>query len=144
MRHRDETFRIVRFGIAGAIATAVHYAVLTGLLEGAGMRSAALANAIAAVCGITVSYFGNRRFVLRSRTPHRLATPRFLAAYGFVIGVHGGLMALWADWAGLSYSVGFVIFTAISAIVTYLANREYVFQDREGELLPTTDVRLGQ
>ena len=39
MKKRSGLFR---FGIAGAIATAVHYAVLTGLLEGAAMRSARL------------------------------------------------------------------------------------------------------
>lgn len=89
----EEAGRVLRFVLNGLFATAVHYAVLAGLVEGAGMASAAVANALAAVCGIAVSYFGNRSFVLRSRAPHRRAGPRFLAGYAAVVALHGGAMS---------------------------------------------------
>ncbi len=125
----QEAGRILRFVVNGLFATAVHYAALTALVEGAGMASVALANAAAAVCGITVSYIGNRFFVLRSRAPHRRAAPRFLGSYAAVVALHGGAMAVWADIAGLDYRPGFVLFTALAAVLTYLLNRLYVFRE---------------
>ena len=125
---REEAARVFRFGLNGLFATAVHYGVLAGLVEAAGMASAAIANALAAVCGIAVSYAGNRTFVLRSRAPHRRAGPRFLVCYAAVVSLHGGAMALWADLEGLDYRIGFVLFTGAAAILTYLLNRFYVFR----------------
>lgn len=126
---REEAGRILRFGLNGLFATAVHYAVLAALVEGAGMGSAAVANALAAVCGIAVSYAGNRSFVLRSRAPHRRAGLRFLACYAAVVSLHGGAMALWADLGGLDYRIGFVLFTGAAAVLTYLLNRFIVFRE---------------
>ena len=126
---REEVGRVLRFGLNGLFATAAHYAVLAGLIEGAGVGSAALANAMAAVCGIAVSYAGNRSFVLRSRAPHRRAGIRFLACYAAVVSLHGGAMALWADLGGLDYRIGFLLFTGAAAVLTYLLNRFFVFRE---------------
>ena len=129
---REEAGRVLRFGLNGLFATAVHYAVLAGLVEGAGLGSAAVANALAAVCGIAVSYAGNRSFVLRSRAPHRRAGVRFLVCYAAIVSLHGGAMALWADLGGLDYRLGFVLFTGAAAILTYLLNRFFVFREQPG------------
>lgn len=134
---REEAGRIVRFILNGLFATAVHYGVLAGLIEGAGLGSAAVANALAAVCGIAVSYAGNRTFVLRSRALHRRAGPRFLACYAAVVSLHGGAMALWADIGGLDYRIGFLLFTGLAAVLTYLLNRFFVFSEPEAGLPPT-------
>lgn len=134
---REEAGRIVRFILNGLFATAVHYGVLAGLIEGAGLGSAAVANALAAVCGIAVSYAGNRAFVLRSRAPHRRAGTRFLACYAAVVSLHGGAMALWADIGGLDYRIGFLLFTGLAAVLTYLLNRFFVFSEPEAGLPPT-------
>ena len=134
---REEAGRIVRFILNGLFATVVHYGVLAGLIEGAGLASAAIANALAAVCGIAVSYAGNRTFVLRSRAPHRRAGTRFLACYAAVVSLHGGAMALWADIGGLDYRIGFLLFTGLAAVLTYLLNRFFVFSEPEAGL-PST------
>ena len=131
---REEAGRILRFVLNGLFATAVHYGVLAGLIEGAGMGSAAIANALAAICGIAVSYTGNRSFVLRSRAPHRRAGVRFLACYAAVVSLHGGAMALWADIGGLDYRIGFVLFAGAAAALTYLLNRFFVFREPEAGL----------
>lgn len=139
---RDEAYRVVRFGISGLTATGVHYAILVLLVEAAEMTPVALANALATPCALVVSYIGNRYFVMRSTVAHGGASLRFLAVYACVIGIHSGAMAVWADWAGLNYSVGFVLFTGIAAVVTYLLNRFYVFRNR-GEELPSTTTGSG-
>ena len=114
---REEAGRIVRFILNGLFATAV-------------------ANALAAVCGIAASYTGNRNFVLRSRAPHRRAGARFLACYAAIVLLHGGAMALWADIGGLDYRLGFLLFTALAAVLTYLLNRFLVFREPEAGLSP--------
>ncbi|MYE00382.1 MAG: GtrA family protein [Alphaproteobacteria bacterium] len=131
---REEAGRVLRFVLNGLFATVVHYGVLAGLIEGAGIGSAAIANALAAVCGIAVSYAGNRNFVLRSRAPHRRAGTRFLACYAAIVALHGGAMALWADIGGLDYRIGFLVFTGLAAILTYLLNRFFVFREAGAEL----------
>ena len=131
---REEAGRVLRFVLNGLFATVVHYGVLAGLIEGAEMASAALANALAAVCGIAVSYAGNRNFVLRSRAPHRRAGARFLACYAAIVSLHGGAMALWADVGGLDYRIGFLLFTGAAAVLTYLLNRFLVFREPEAGL----------
>lgn len=133
----EEAGRIARFILNGLFATAVHFGVLAGLIEGAGLGSAAIANALAAVCGIAVSYAGNRTFVLRSRAPHRRAGTRFLACYTAVVSLHGGAMALWADIGGLDYRIGFLLFTGLAAVLTYLLNRFFVFSEPGAGLPPT-------
>lgn len=130
---REEAGRLLRFVLNGLAATAAHYAVLAALVEGAGMGSAAVANALAAVCGIALSYAGNRRFVARSRAPHRRAGPRFLACYAAIVALHGGAMALWADLGGLDYRAGFLLFTAVAAALAWLATRFCVFREGAAE-----------
>ena len=120
--------RPVRFLLNGGIATIAHYLALVGLVELAGLGVVWVANVLATGVGITVSYLGNRSYVFRSDAAHVSALPRFLAIYGVVFGLHGAGMAAWADWAGLNYSVGFVILTGLSAVATFLLNRSFVFR----------------
>ncbi|MYF86754.1 MAG: GtrA family protein, partial [Rhodospirillaceae bacterium] len=108
---REEAGRVLRFVLNGLFATAVHYAVLAGLVEGAGMASAAIANALAAVCGVAVSYIGNRSFVLRSRAPHRRAGPRFLAGDAARDALPGAPMTLGADRGVQDSRIGVGMYT---------------------------------
>ena len=142
---RDRYFGRSRwFGLNGLVATAIHYIVLVVLVEGAGVSPISLATIIAANCGITASYLGNRSFVMRARVRHREAISRFLVCYTALIVVHGTLMALWADRAGLDYNIGFVLFTAIAAGVTYLLNRFCVFRFHPQESSPRTSESAGR
>lgn len=118
----------IRFAINGLFATAVHYLVLVALIEVVGLRSAGLANGMAAIVGIAVSYLGNRSLVFRSDATHRVALPRFLAVYTCVAIIHAAGLTVWTDMLHLPYQAGFLIATGLSAVVTYLANRLYVFR----------------
>ena len=53
--------RLLRYTLVGAIATAVHYALLALCVE-AGAWPAWLASGFGAVMGAQVAYLGNRRF----------------------------------------------------------------------------------
>lgn len=118
----------VRFILNGLFATGVHYLALVALMEIARVPSAGLANGMAAIAGITVSYLGNRALVFRSAAPHTETLPRFLAVYSLAALVHGAVLGVWSDWVGLPYQPGFVIATGLCVGLTYFANKLIVFR----------------
>lgn len=118
----------IRFVINGFIATAAHYLTLVGLLEVANLHSAGVANGMAAVVGIGVSYFGNRSYVFRSDAPHTLALPRFLTVYIGIALYHAGFLAFWTDLFGWSYKLGFLVATGLSVLLSYFGNKLFVFR----------------
>ena len=60
-------FMTVRYIINGLFATSIHYIALTINIEIYDMKSAGIANFIAALFGISISFLGNRYYVFRSR-----------------------------------------------------------------------------
>lgn len=121
----DATF--VRFVVNGLAATAVHFAVLSGLIEVVHVGSAGLANGIASLFGITASYVGNHAFVFQSNVAHRRALPGFVLLYACVALLHVLVLAIWTDYAGWRYEPGFLLATAGSLLVTFVGNRTFVF-----------------
>lgn len=116
-----------RFIANGLVATAVHYVALIVLIEGVGFNSAGLANGIAAVFGISASYVGNRYFVFQSGATLMRTLPPFLILYATIALLHATVLAIWTDYGGLPYTIGFLIGTAGSILISYLGNRYLVF-----------------
>jgi hypothetical protein len=78
-RNRDGLLpQAVRFLAAGGMATACHYALLIGLAE-AEMLAPVPASCVGYGGAAGLNYALRRRFVFRSRRPHRQAIPRYLA-----------------------------------------------------------------
>lgn len=123
--HPTSTF--ARFIANGLAATLVHYVALIVLIEGAGFSSAGLANGIAAVFGISASYIGNRYFVFQSGATLMRTLPPFLILYATIALLHAAVLAIWTDYAKLPYTIGFLIGTAGSILISYLGNRYLVF-----------------
>jgi putative flippase GtrA len=114
------------FVAVGFIATGVHYAVLIGLVEIAGI-SAVAAALIGYGAGGTVSYGLNRRHVFRSDLPHQAAVSRFtlVAAVGF--GLTFSFMSLLVNWAGIPYLPAQVATTGIVMFWSFAAHRIWTF-----------------
>jgi putative flippase GtrA len=119
---------LIRFVVNGIVATAAHYATLVLLLEVVGLRSAGLANGLAAIVGISVSYLGNYKHVFRSDAAHAQTLPRFLCVYVLVALMHALVLAAWTDYFRLSYHLGFVIATGLSVMLTFIGNMSFVFR----------------
>lgn len=119
----------LRFIANGLLATAVHYAVLTLCIEVLGFRSAGLANLVAACCGISSSFLGNRVFVFAARTePAWRQFSRFALLYALLALMQGALLALWTDVGGLDYRAGFVIGTALQVLGSWYGGKHWVFR----------------
>jgi Predicted membrane protein len=121
--------QFARFVVNGLAATAVHFGMLTFLVEVVHLGSKGLANSIAAVFGILASFIGNRFFVFASRTGSlRKELLRFSVLYAALALLSGALMALWADVFSLDYRIGFVAISGIQLVLSFLGNRMLVFK----------------
>lgn len=114
------------FVAAGFVATGVHYAVLIGLVEIAGVSAVAAALAGYGAGGI-VSYGLNRRHVFRSQAPHNEAISRFalVAAVGF--GLTYLFMSALIDLASLPYLAAQIATTGIVMLWSFAAHRLWTF-----------------
>jgi putative flippase GtrA len=126
---KHEWGRMARFIVNGLVAAGVHFATLWFLLEVVGLRSAGLANLLAAGPGLTASFLGNRNFVFRAGTaPWGGQAARFVALYAMTALVHGAVLLCWTDIAGLDYRVGFLLATALQVVLSYVGNKLLVFR----------------
>ena len=120
---------LLRYGINGLIATAVHYGVLSFNLNLIGIPSAGVANLIAACFGICTSFLGNRYFVFQINDSDMLSQAlKFSGLYGVIASLHGFILLLWSDWFGLDYRIGFLIATLFQFVLSYIGNKKMVFK----------------
>ena len=121
---------ILRYGLNGIVATAVHYAVLTFNLQVLLMSSAGLANVVAALFGISTSFIGSRYFVFRQTEEDVLVqAAKFGGLYATFAVVHGTVLFIWTDWLGYDYRLGFLLATAFQMLASYFGNKFLVFRD---------------
>ncbi len=118
--------RFARYTLVGAIATAVHYALLALAVE-LGHWPAFLGSGFGAVVGAQVAFFGNRAFTFGHAgelAPAWLkfqGTALFGAALGMVV-VGAGVRL------GLHYLAAQVIATLVSLLLTFAINRAWTFR----------------
>lgn len=121
-------WQVVRYGINGVVATAVHYTALRIGLETLHIPSAGLANFLAALFGIAVSFVGSRYFVFLNHTESfTRQAARFLMLYLAIACMHMALLFVWTDLCHLDYTVGFAIAIVIQVTGSYFGNRYLVF-----------------
>ncbi|MCZ6887065.1 MAG: GtrA family protein [Gammaproteobacteria bacterium] len=120
---------VLRYGINGLVATAVHFAVLTINVDVLLIPSAALANTIAACFGVTASFIGSRYFVFRKRSgPLLRQAAQFSGLYVLIAALHGTVLFFWTDLYHLDYRTGFVLATVIQVMCSYWGNKMVVFK----------------
>ena len=118
--------QLARFLAAGGAATAVHYALLFGLVE-TGLLPPTPATCVGYAVAAAANYGLRRRFVFRSRAPHRRTLPRYLLVLGAGFGLNGGLMALGAGVLGLPYGAVQVVATGLVLLWNFTAHRLWTF-----------------
>lgn len=120
---------IIRYIINGLFATLVHFSILTFNIEILHIGSAGVANFIAAIFGITVSFLGSRYFVFQNHEGTILHhAVKFGALYGGIAVLHGFILFVWTDHYHLSYQIGFVLATVLQVTLSYFGNKKMVFK----------------
>ena len=117
--------RFFKYAAVGAIATAVHYAILVGLVE-AGALAPQRAAALGAWVGAQVAYAGNAAFTFQDAGASTGGWLRFqvTAVVGAVLSF--ALVALGVR-AGLHYLLAQIVATFINLVVTFEINRRWSF-----------------
>lgn len=121
--------QVARYVVNGLVATAVHFGILTFNLKVLHMDSAGVANFIAAILAISVSFVGSRYYVFRAG--HAPALPQaisFLVLYALIAVGHGLILHMWTDRAGLDYRLGFLVATVFQVACSYVGNKTLVFK----------------
>lgn len=121
------TRQLATYASVGVGATIVHYAILVGLVEGAGWRPVP-ATLCGYVAGGVVAYMLNRRHTFASDRPHGEATWRFalVAFAGFCLTY--ALMSLFVERWGAPYLPAQVVTTVIAMFMTFALNRAWTFR----------------
>ena len=120
--------QIARYGVNGVAATVVHYSALRVGLDVLHIPSAGEANFLAALFGITASFFGSRYFVFRKfDEPILRQASRFVLLYLCIALLHAGLLFVWTDEFGFDYNYGFMIAIVLQVICSYFGNKFLVF-----------------
>lgn len=120
---------VTRYIANGLIATAVNYGVLTFNLNVLSFHSAGLANLVASIFGITISFLGSRYFVFRNTQASLVQQAiKFSSLYGAIAVLNGLVLLIWTDWSGLDYRTGFLLGTAMQVILSFFGNKLLVFR----------------
>jgi len=118
--------QFVRYGGAGAIGTAAHFATLAALVQFAG-ASPVSASTVGAIVGAAINYALNYRFTFASRRAHHVALPRFGAISAAGIVLNAAVLSALLEFAHLYYLVAQVVATGTVLIAGFLANRKWTF-----------------
>lgn len=125
---KSRALEVARYMLNGLFATFVHFTTLYLCIEVASLNFVWLANSMASVVGISLSFLGNRYFVFRSFEMNIGAQlAKFFGLYVLVAIVHGAVLFFWSDLLGLDYKFGFAIAVLLQLILGFLANKAYVF-----------------
>lgn len=119
-------FRIVRYGLVGAVGTLAQYAILVAAVS-THVATPVAASMAGAVVGAIINYILNAKYTFQ-HTGHAQALPKFaiIAIAGALM--NGGLMKVMISYIGLNYLVAQVLATLIVLGVTYSANSLWTFR----------------
>ena len=117
--------RFLQYAVVGAVATAVHYAILVGLVE-AGLLAPQRAAALGAWVGAQVAFAGNAAFTFRGRGATFGAWLRFQVTAVLGAALSFALVALGVG-IGVHYLLAQVAATLIVLLVTFEINRRWSF-----------------
>jgi len=118
--------QFLRYGGAGAIGTAAHFATLAALVQFAAASPVAASTA-GAIVGAVINYALNYRYTFASRRAHAIALPRFGAISAAGIVLNAAVLATLLEFVRVHYLVAQVFATGTVLIVGYIANRKWTF-----------------
>lgn len=119
--------RVLRYGVAGLVATAVYFAALTALVELIHLAPVPAA-VLATLVVIVTSYVFNRAFVFDTNRPHASAFTRFGLASLLSIALNAALMHLATVTLRWPYLAGAVLTTLIVPPLNFVVNYLWAFR----------------
>jgi len=118
--------QLIKYGTAGAVGTALQYAILVGLVEGFGSNAVA-ASTIGAVAGAVVNYTLNYHYTFRSSRPHADSLLKFAVVSIAGIALNALVLAAGTSILGLHYFGAQLLATAVVFFAAFVVNRAWTF-----------------
>ena len=118
--------QFIRYGGAGAIGTAAHFAALVALVQLAG-AGPIIASTVGAIIGAVINYALNYRFTFASRRAHHIALPRFAAVAAGGVALNALVLSAILTLLRPHYLVAQIVATAAVLIAGFVANRKWTF-----------------
>lgn len=125
-RRRALLRQFVRYGLTGALSTATHVAVAVTLIEHLS-AGAALANAVASCCAVSISYLINTGWTFSAPSSRRTAI-RYLLVSVAAAGMCAVISGL-AERQGLHYLAGIAIVVLVVTPTTFVTHRIWTYRD---------------
>lgn len=124
---RSSVTEILRFGLVGLAATAMHYLILRLAVEHLEIPPS-LANGMAFLCALSVTYLGQSLWVFQKHSQHSVGQMlRFAISLVFGFFANIGIMAVSVNAFGLSYQNGFLLSLLLVPALSFMINRFWVF-----------------
>lgn len=118
--------QFIRFALVGVIATLTHALALTVMVE-AWHFDATLANGLAFLVAVQVTYWGQRLWVFRRAPADASGLVRFVVTAAIGLGLNVAIMALAVDALRLDYRIGFATALVAVPLVSFVLSRKWVF-----------------
>lgn len=122
----EVTRQFVRFALIGALATAVHYALMFGLIGAAGLAPVA-ASTCGYGAGALVSYTLNRRFTFAVKPAYAAGLVKFLIAIGVGALINGAILSALTR-GGVMVLLAQIAATALVLLWNFTVSRLVVFR----------------
>lgn len=120
--------QFLRFAMVGAVATAIHYAILIALVELSGVNPI-LATSLGFICASVVSYLMNRAVTFKAQNDFTRGLLLFVALGSVGLVLNAAIMGALTN-AGLSYILAQICATGIVLIWNFGSARFIVFRPR--------------
>lgn len=131
MRDDVPMFEFSRFVLVGIVNSALGYAVIFGLMLGAGWSPEA-SNITGYAVGLVVSYLLNRSFTFRSRAKPVGEAGRFLIVFGIAFGLNFLVLTVCVRLLAVPGWIAQIVAGVVYVGTSYLLNRHFVFARRGG------------
>ena len=111
--------QLSRFGIVGILATVVHVGVGLGLHDGAGLNPL-LANLVAFLCALCISFFGQTQLTFPDSTADARAFLRFITVSVSVLGLNQLIVWVVTSFLGRPYWLALAVIIVSVPMVTFV------------------------
>lgn len=127
-KYQPLIYQLMRFGIVGVTAAAVHFSVVVLLVQNGVVQQPLVANIFGFMLAFQVSYSGHRFWTFRGTTvTHTAAWAKLLLVSVSGFCANEGLFYLFMTVAGLPYPLALFIVLTVMPVITFTLSKLWVF-----------------
>lgn len=133
---RSQNKVLLRFFLNGLFATIIHFFILYICINIIGVTFIGLANGVASIFGIIISFAGNKFFVFGNFNIKDILSQMqtYIFFYTLIAFMHASVMYIWSDLLGFTYVFGFIVVIFIQFTAGFYVNKKIIFKPQQGKI----------